>query len=63
MDKFEKQIRSINYAIKELQRELNKARETKDKEWIVNCEIHIENLTAAKLSVEAVKALQSALAG
>ena len=62
-DKFTKQIRSINYAIKELNKELRQAIEKNDYEWTADCNSHISNLESAKDSVEAIRALSQVLAG
>ncbi len=58
MNNFDLQLRSIRYAIKELNKELKSAREAINSEWIEDCLFHISNLNAAIETIEAMKALE-----
>ena len=58
---FDLQIRAIHYAIKELNRELVKAQETRDVEWIKDTENHIKNLNDAVEVIRAMKALKAVI--
>ena len=55
---FDDQIRSIRYAIKELHRDRAAAINTKNDEWIKDCDEHINNLAEAIQTIEAMRALE-----
>jgi len=61
--KFDNQIRAIQYAMKELQRERIKAVEAKNQEWINDTDQYIFDLAKAVETIQAMKALQKVIAG
>ena len=55
---FNKQIKSIRYAIKEMYKELARAESTGNLEWMEDTHAHIKNLNDAIDTIEAMKALE-----
>ena len=61
MDKYSNQIRAIRTAIKELERELVKAKEEKNQEWIEDVEQQIHFLSEAIETIKHVENLAKAI--
>jgi len=60
--KFDNQIRAIQYAMKELQRERIKAVEAKNQEWINDVDQYLFDLIRAVETIQAMKALSKVIA-